>query len=91
MSPLTLRITDEDLKQKLKEEAEKHGRSMTEEARVILRIALLKSYPTPKYNSTTELYDAIRAIVEPLDGIDLDLPPRTLACNEPCCSRKQTD
>ena len=92
MSPLTLRIADEDLKQKLKEEAKKHGRSMTEEARVILTKALLSSHPSPKYDSSAELYDAIRAIVEPLGGIDdIDLPPRKVGCIETCCSKELTD
>ena len=86
MSNLNLRITDEDLKQRLKESAEKHGRSMTEEARAILRTALLNSYPPPKFKSTQELYESIRAIVEPLGGIELELPPRGGACLNPCCN-----
>ena len=92
MSPLTLRIADEDLKQKLKEEAKKHGRSMTEEARIILTKALLSSHAPPKYDSSAELYDAIRAIVEPLGGIDeLELPPRNSGCIETCRSKEPND
>ena len=44
---------------------------MEEEARHILRNAL-----TEKAGKSTDLYEAIRRRIEPLGGIDLDIPPR---------------
>jgi antitoxin FitA len=71
MASITIRNLDEGLKRRLRIRAADRGRSMEEEAREILRTALADASP-PLDN----LYDAIRRRIEPLGGVDLDLPPR---------------
>ena len=71
MASLTIRDLDDSVKSKLRVRAAQRGRSMEEEARHILRPALAES-PTEPVN----LYEAIRRVVEPLGGIELELPPR---------------
>jgi plasmid stability protein len=71
MASLTIRDLDHSVKSRLRVRAAQHGRSMEEEARHILRAALAES-PTEPAN----LYEAIRHIVEPLGGIELELPLR---------------
>jgi plasmid stability protein len=44
---------------------------MEEEARHILRAGVAEQSPTP-----TNLYDAIRRHIDPIGGVDLELPPR---------------
>jgi plasmid stability protein len=72
MASITIRNLDDDLKKRLRMRAAGHGRSMEEEARDILRDALEK--PRPK--TGLEMFKEIRALVEPLGGIELELPPR---------------
>jgi plasmid stability protein len=71
MASIMIRNLDDGLKSKLRVRAAQHGRSMEEEARHILRSAL-----TEKAREPTNLYDAIRRRIEPLGGVDLDIPPR---------------
>lgn len=71
MSTLTIRDFDEALKCKLRARAAARNRSMVAEARDILRRALSEE-PAP----TNNLADAIRAVVEPLGGIELPSFPR---------------
>lgn len=71
MSTMTIRNLDNDLKMQLRVRAARHGQSMEEEARSILRSAL-KTEPL----SGQSLLDSIRAMVEPYGGIGLELPPR---------------
>lgn len=73
MASITIRNLDDDLKKLLRLRAARHGKSMEEEARSILRAALADRVED---NLGAELYAAIRAIVEPFGGIELDLPPR---------------
>lgn len=73
MATMTIRNLDDDLKARLRMRAARHGRSMEEEARSILRAALAQRVED---DSGAPLYAAIRARVEPFGGIDLDLPPR---------------
>lgn len=68
MATLTIRNLDDDIKRRLRIEAAEHGRSMEEQARVMLAEALRK--PERKQS----LGSAIREIFEPLGGVDL--PPR---------------
>jgi plasmid stability protein len=70
---MTIRNLDDDLKARLRVRAARHGWSMEEEARSILRTALAHC---AEDDSGASLYAAIRAHVEPFGGIDLDLPPR---------------
>ncbi len=71
MGAMTIRNIDEQLKTRLRVQAAKNGRSMEDEARDILRSAL-NTEPA----SGLTLVEEIRALVEPLGGVDLELPPR---------------
>lgn len=73
MAAMTIRNLDDDLKTRLRVRAARHGQSMEEEARSILRAALAGRVED---DSGATLYAAIRARVEPLGGMDLALPPR---------------
>ncbi|MBD5801954.1 hypothetical protein AZOA_13800 [Azoarcus sp. Aa7] len=71
MATMTIRNIDDQLKARLRVQAAMHGRSMEDEARDILRGAL--SVEPVRGRS---LVEAIRARIEPLGGVDLDLPVR---------------
>jgi len=71
MATMTIRNIDEDLKARLRIQAARHGRSMEDEVRDILRTALSTQ---PK--SGASLYKAIRARFEPLGGVELELSLR---------------
>ena len=71
MATMTIRNLDDDLKMQLRVRAARHGQSMEEEVRSILRNAV-KTEPL----SGQSLVDSIRAMVEPYGGIELELPPR---------------
>jgi plasmid stability protein len=71
MATILIRKVDEALKARLRIRAARHGRSMEQEAREILRAGLAsKSVPDE------DLGTAIRKRVEPIGGIDIELPPR---------------
>jgi plasmid stability protein len=72
MSSITIRNLDPAIKERLRVRAAEHGHSMEAEARRILQTTLKGPARTPASN----LYERIRALVEPLGGIDLQLPPR---------------
>ena len=71
MATMTIRNLDDDLKALLRLRAARHGQSMEEEARSILR-STLQAEPL----SGKSLVDSIRAMVEPHGGIELELPVR---------------
>jgi plasmid stability protein len=73
MATLTTCNLDEDLKAPLRVRAAQHGRSMEEDARTILRAALIS---TPGPGCGAALMADRRALVESFGGIELDLPPR---------------
>ena len=73
MASMTIHNLDDDLKNLLRLRAAQHGTSMEEVARSILHAAL---FVPVEDNSGAALYAAIRAIVEPFGGIELDLPVR---------------
>lgn len=70
MASITIRNLDDDVKARLRVRAAGHGRSMEEEARLILREAV-ESDAGP-----VDLAAAIRSRFSPLGGVDLDLPAR---------------
>jgi plasmid stability protein len=81
MGSLTIPDFDDALKATLQERAARHGRSAEEEARAILRGALA---PTAEGEGTERnLVEQIRAIFEPIGGLDLELPPREPARDPP--------
>ncbi|MBZ5601467.1 MAG: plasmid stabilization protein [Acidobacteriia bacterium] len=71
MASITIRKLDDSVKAKLRIRAAKHGRSMEEEAREILTKGLKE-----KPQTGLDLYTAIRRHIEPLGGVELELPPR---------------
>ena len=70
VASITIRKLDEDVKNGLRMRAAGNGRSMEEEARLILREAVGKQI------DTRNLADLIGKRFAPLGGVDLDLPPR---------------
>lgn len=73
MASITIRNVEDELKRRLKVRAAVHRRSMEAEARDILQDALGLLPPAV---APGNLYEAIRAIVEPLGGIELESFPR---------------
>jgi plasmid stability protein len=71
MATITIRGLDETVKQQLRARAAAHGRSMEAEARELLKTGL-----TPRPTNGREFLASIRAIVEPLGGIELEPYPR---------------
>ncbi len=71
MASLTIRKLDERIKTRLRIRAARHGRSMEDEARTLLRNAL-----RDEVTAGTDLAEAIRARFVPLGGVDLTLPER---------------
>ena len=71
MSSITIRNLEPAIKERLRIRAAEHGHSMEAEARRILQSALKGQERTRR-----SLYERIRARVEPLGGIELELPPR---------------
>lgn len=72
MPSITVRNLDSELKDRLRAQAARHGCSMAQEARNILEAALPEPPPKPPQN----LVQAIRDLVEPYGGFELELPPR---------------
>lgn len=71
MATLTIRNLDDGLKPRLRVRAAQHGQSMEDEACDILRTML-----SAKASRADSLFQFIRARIEPLGGVDLDLPLR---------------
>ena len=69
MESIIIHDIDDDLKQRLHERAAEHGRSPEAEAREIIAGALGAGRSDPMPDN---LYAAIRAIVEPIGGIELE-------------------
>ena len=100
MASITVRDLDEKTERQLRTQAAENGRSIEEEARVILRAAVTRpehpsndlaheqngsaDHPLPERDSAGEqpqyksdLVRRIRAIVDPVGGIELQLPERS--------------
>lgn len=74
MAAMTIRNLDNAIKHRLRMCAARHGRSMEDEARDILRSSLSTESARPG-----SLVESIRASIEPLGGIDFEPPPRGAA------------
>ena len=75
MTSLLIRNLDPEAKKRLRIQAAEHGRSMEEEARIlILEGTRARTRQLPE--KAESLGAAIRAIIEPLGGVHLDIPPR---------------
>jgi plasmid stability protein len=79
MATLTIRNLDPAIKERLRVRAAQHGHSMAAEVRSILQATLKAPARAPAPN----LYERIRALVDPVGGIDLELPPREPARDPP--------
>ena len=77
MASITIRKLDDGVKTRLRLRAAENGRSMEEEARVILREAVASGA------GPENLAAVIRARFAPLGGVELELPPREPARNPP--------
>lgn len=82
MASMTIRNIDDQLKARLRVQAAQHGRSMEDEARDILRAAL-----SSEAARAQSLVETIRARIEPLGGIDLDIAPREPLREPPAIDR----
>ena len=71
MASITIRRLDDKTKARLRVRAAQHGRSMEEEARTLLRVALRDDA-----TAASNLADAIRSRFRPLGGVGLRLPAR---------------
>ena len=71
MASITIRNLDNDVKTRLRVRASANGRSMEEEARMILAEAVDRE-PAPRQGLGT----AIHELFEPFGGVELELPPR---------------
>jgi len=76
MATLTIRNLDDDLKSTLRVQAARHGQSMEEEARSILRQALTKAAPATRLGQ--RLANRFEAV-----AIELTIPPRSLPRTPP--------
>ena len=70
MAGITIRNLDDDVKARLRVRAADNGRSMEEEARLILRDAVGRK------RVSRDLTSIARAYFGPDNGVDLELPPR---------------
>jgi plasmid stability protein len=71
LAAITIRNLDEKTKARLRVRAARHGRSMEQEARTLLKAALREDNP-PR----SSLAGAIQARFRRLGGLELRLPPR---------------
>lgn len=81
MASLTIRNLDDATKARLRLQAARHGRSMEEEARTILRDAVSDGSRSP---SEKGLGSRIQAHFAQLGGVELELPRRT-SMPDPAC------
>jgi plasmid stability protein len=70
MASITIRQLEENTKRKLRMRAARHGRSMEQEAREILKTALNQPEEQP------DLAEAIRRRFAKYGGVELKIPPR---------------
>jgi plasmid stability protein len=82
MASITIRKLDDAVKSRLRIRAARHGRSMEEEAREILKLAVVE-----KRSSTLNLAESIRRHIGPLGGVDLAVPSRQRVRRPPGLTR----
>ena len=83
MATLTIRNLDDSVKQALRERAARHGVSMEEEARVLLRrsVSMTADGEHSRENAET-FYDRVMALRKKYGAFDLEIPPRTGMADE---------
>ena len=77
MASITIRNLDDEVKTRLRVRAAGNGRSMEEEARLILGDAV------GRVTESRNLASIIRGHFGPSRGVDLELPPREIADDPP--------
>ena len=77
MASITICNLDDDVKTRLRVRAAEHHRPMEEEVRLILRDAVGRK------PSSRDLATIIRSHFGPVNGVDLELPPREPAREPP--------
>jgi plasmid stability protein len=80
MASLLIRNFDDALRDRLKARARANHRSLEEEARETLRLAVARDAASPKSES---LLSIVTRIFGPEGGVDLDLPPRDAGGGRP--------
>ena len=83
MASITIRNLDDDVKTRLRTRAAGNGRSMEEEARLILREAVGRK------PALQDLASIIRAHFGPSNGVDLELLPRAPGREPPSFDRRR--
>ena len=71
MASITIRNLDDDVKTRLRKRAAGHGRSMEEEARLILADAVEREVAPTKGLGT-----ALHELFKPFGDVELEVPPR---------------
>ena len=71
MASITIRNLDDDVKTRLRTRAAGHGRSMEEEARLILADAVEREAAPANGLGT-----ALHKLFKPFGGVELEIPPR---------------
>jgi antitoxin FitA len=71
MASITIRQLEETTKRKLRIRAARHGRSMEQEAREILKTAVSQPEEQPQ-----DLVESIRRRFAKYGGVELNIPPR---------------
>jgi len=83
MATLTIRNLDDSVKQALRERAARHGMSMEEEARVLLRRSVSETDGNEMAKPSGEtFYDRVMALREKYGAFDLETPPRAMVAGE---------
>ena len=75
MGALTIRNVNDETKQALRLRAARHGVSMEQEIRTILDDVAKADQPSAR-GKEDSLYAAIRKLVEPYGGFELEIPER---------------
>ena len=82
MASITIRKLDDAVKSRLRIRAARHGRSMEEEAREILKVAVVE-----EGSHTPNLAESIRRHIDPLGGVVLAIPSRQRVRRPPGLAR----
>lgn len=80
MATVTVRNVEDETKRQLKINAARNGVSLEQEIRTILRREARRTAQPVEFDN---LYDAIRDLVEPYGGFDLEIPARGFAERDP--------
>lgn len=85
MSTLTIRNVDEEVKQALRLRAARHGVSMEQEVRTILKMVILPDRRKERGEALPgkDFYRSIRDLVEPYGGFDMEIPARSGDVRDP--------